>query len=60
VSRGLIDELGGISRAIQMAKQAAGLAADDAVRVLEVSRAKVSPLGGCGLLSAMPVPKLKG
>ena len=57
MSRGLIDELGGVSRAIQMAKQAAGLAADDAVRVLEVSRAKVSPLGRWGLLSEMPVPK---
>ena len=44
VSRGLIDELGGISRAIQVAKQAAGLGTDDTVRVLELSRAKVSPL----------------
>lgn len=42
VTRGLIDELGGITRAIQIAKEAAGIAAADAVRVLEVSRAQVS------------------
>ena len=38
---GLVDALGGLNRALQLARQAAGLAADEAVRVLEVSRAKV-------------------
>lgn len=38
---GLVDAVGGISRALQLAKQAAGLAADEGVRVLELSRAKV-------------------
>lgn len=41
VGLGLVDALGGVTRAVQLAKQAAGLAADEAVRVLEVSRAKV-------------------
>ena len=36
-----MDAVGGISRALQLAKQAAGLAADEGVRVLELSRAKV-------------------
>jgi protease-4 len=42
---GLVDSLGGVSRAIQLAKLAAGLKLDERVRVLEVSRAKVG--GAC-------------
>lgn len=38
---GLIDAVGGLNRALQLAKQAAGLALDERVRLLEVSRAKV-------------------
>ncbi|KAI3438408.1 hypothetical protein D9Q98_000839 [Chlorella vulgaris] len=54
---GLVDSLGGVSRAIQLAKLAAGLKLDERVRVLEVSRAKTSPLqlitgGGGASLSA--------
>lgn len=41
---GLVDAVGGVGRALQLAKQAAGLAQDEAVRVLEVSRARTSPL----------------
>ena len=48
---GLVDAVGGLNRALQLAKQAAGLALDERVRLLEVSRAKVgrgAPLGGLG------------
>ena len=48
VERGLVDHLGGLNRAVQLAKQAAGLAADEAVRLLEVSRAQTSPLALVG------------
>lgn len=41
VGLGLVDALGGLNRALRMAKEAAGLAADESVRVLEVSRAQV-------------------
>ncbi|KAL4448020.1 hypothetical protein ABPG75_005239 [Micractinium tetrahymenae] len=41
---GLVDHVGGLWRAVQLAKREAGLAADEAVRVLEVSRAQTSPL----------------
>jgi protease-4 len=40
---GLVDALGGVSRALQLAKAAAGLKAAEGVRVLELSRAKVGP-----------------
>lgn len=41
---GLVDALGGVQRAIEMAKEAAGIPADEAVSVLEVSRGNASPL----------------
>lgn len=44
IELGLIDALGGVNRALQLAKEAAGLEADERVRVLEVSRGKTSPL----------------
>jgi protease-4 len=43
---GLVDAVGGVSRAVQLAKQAAGLKLDEGVRLLEVSRAKVCLVGG--------------
>ena len=39
---GLIDAVGGIRKAIALAKQAAGIAEEDGVRLVELSRAKVS------------------
>lgn len=54
---GLVDAVGGLNRALQLAKQAAGLALDERVRLLEVSRAKTSPLalvsGGGASLPAL-------
>eukprot|EP00887_Chlorella_sp_A99_P004631 scaffold4.g4631.t1 len=41
---GLVDAVGGISRAIQLAKQAAGIPQAEAVTLLEVSKASPSPL----------------
>ncbi|CAD7696645.1 unnamed protein product [Ostreobium quekettii] len=41
---GLIDAVGGISRAIAVAKQAADIAPDKPVRLMELSRQKGSPL----------------
>lgn len=52
VQIGLVDHVGGLWRAIQLAKREAGLAADEAVRVLEVSKAQVGAqpgeVGGVG------------
>ena len=45
---GLVDAVGGLNRALQLAKQAAGLALDERVRLLEVSRAKVGARAGWG------------
>ena len=42
VTLGLIDAVGGIRKAIALAKQAAGIAEEDGVRLVELSRAKVS------------------
>jgi len=52
---GLVDAVGGLNRALQLAKQAAGLALDERVRLLEVSRAKVGWLGvkGGGQLTCL-------
>ncbi|DBA80897.1 hypothetical protein WJX77_008755 [Trebouxia sp. C0004] len=50
LQNGLIDGLGGIDRAISIAKQAAGIDQNKKVRLLEVSKAKSSPFG---LLSAL-------
>ncbi len=41
VQVGLVDAVGGIRRAIALAKEAAGIAPDEGVRLLELSRAKV-------------------
>jgi len=41
---GLVDALGGVHAAVTLAKQAAGLAADEKVAVVEVGRARSSPL----------------
>ncbi len=43
VSIGLVDAVGGIRKAIALAKEAAGIAQDEGVRLLELSRAKVRP-----------------
>lgn len=52
LQNGLIDGLGGIDRAISIAKQEAGIDQNKKVRLLEVSKAKNSPFG---LLSALAV-----
>ncbi|KAL3146137.1 hypothetical protein ABBQ38_015479 [Trebouxia sp. C0009 RCD-2024] len=49
---GLIDGLGGVERAISIAKQEAGIGQKQKVRLLEVSKAKSSPFG---LLSALAI-----
>ena len=45
---GLVDSVGGINRALQLAKLAAGLQADEPVRVQELSRAQVGWGGWVG------------
>ena len=40
----LVDAVGGLWEAVQLAKQAAGLDPKDKVTVMEVSRAQTSPL----------------
>jgi protease IV len=40
----LVDEIGGIAAAVRLAKEAAGIADEDGVRLREVSKAQVSPL----------------
>lgn len=44
LQQGLIDAIGGVPRAIAIAKQAAGIEEGEKVRIQEVSRAQVSPL----------------
>lgn len=41
---GLVDGLGGLSKAIEVAKALAGIPVDQRVRIREVSRAEMSPL----------------
>lgn len=47
IERGLVDAIGGISTAVAIAKQAAGMNEDEPVRVVEVK-----PVGGFGGASA--------
>jgi protease IV len=58
-TKGLVDAIGGVQTAIALAKEAAGMKADDRVRVIEVSRASVSPLalltGGGGATAFAPL-----
>ncbi|KXZ47573.1 hypothetical protein GPECTOR_34g732 [Gonium pectorale] len=59
----LVDALGGVSRAVALARHAAGLASDEAVRVVELGRAKPSPaalLGGGAVAGAMLLGILRG
>lgn len=44
VAKGLVDAVGGLHEAVALAKQAAGIAQDERVSVVEVSRASTSPL----------------
>jgi len=44
LSKGLIDVVGGLHEAVALAKQAAGIAQEDRVTVVEVSRTATSPL----------------
>lgn len=44
LEKGLVDRIGGVATAIALAKEAAGIKADEKVRLLEVSRASASPL----------------
>lgn len=46
--RGLVDVLGGLHEAVELVKQAAGIAPDERVMLLEVSRARTSPLALLG------------
>lgn len=41
---GLVDALGGVSKAVEVAKEAAGLKSDEKVTVVEIGRARSSPL----------------
>ncbi|KAI8476080.1 MAG: peptidase family S49-domain-containing protein [Monoraphidium minutum] len=56
-SRGLVDVVGGLWEAVGLAKQAAGIPAEERVSVLEVSKASTSPLallsGGGASLGAL-------
>lgn len=42
--KGLVDAIGGVQTAIALAKEAVGMKANDRVKVIEVSKASVSPL----------------
>ena len=44
VTVGLVDAVGGVHKAVQLAKEAAGIPGDEKVRVMEVSMGEVSPL----------------
>lgn len=44
VQNGLVDELGGISRAIHLAREKAGLEKTENIKILEISKSKGSPL----------------
>lgn len=48
LSRGLIDAVGGVGRALAIAKQAAGIPQEETVTVIEMGRAKRSPLALLG------------
>ena len=54
---GLVDAVGGLQRAIALAKEEAGIKPEEKVRLLEVSRASVSPLalltGGGGATAGL-------
>ncbi|GAB4824168.1 hypothetical protein N2152v2_011214 [Parachlorella kessleri] len=57
VKLGLVDAVGGIRKAIALAKQAAGIAQEEGVRLVELSRAKASPLSllpGLGASASSP------
>jgi len=43
-----VDVLGGVTKAVAVAKQAAGIPADERVTVVELSRARTSPLALLG------------
>ncbi|MEW5315537.1 MAG: hypothetical protein WDW38_006958 [Sanguina aurantia] len=49
LARGLIDAVGGVSRAVAIAKQAAGIPQEESVTIVEMGRAKRSPLALLGL-----------
>ncbi|XP_024371733.1 serine protease SPPA, chloroplastic [Physcomitrium patens] len=55
LDRGLVDTLGGISKAVAIAKQKAGIAEDQQVSLVELSRRQASPLslllGGASALN---------
>lgn len=56
VQRGLVDALGGLSRAVAIAKEMADIPAEERVTLIEVSRDKPSPaalLGGGAVLRAV-------
>lgn len=44
LERGLVDALGGVNRAVAIAKKLAEIPEDERVTVLELSRKQVSPL----------------
>lgn len=44
IERGLVDALGGVGTAVELAKKAAGIPDEDKVTVVEVGRRQVSPL----------------
>lgn len=48
LERGLIDAVGGVNRALAIAKQAAGIPEDENVTVIEMGMAKRSPLALLG------------
>ncbi|CAG9461467.1 unnamed protein product [Pedinophyceae sp. YPF-701] len=62
LERGLVDGLGGVNKAVAVAKAMAGIGADERVRVMEVSRGKMSPLQALsgGGASAGASPLLEG
>ena len=40
----MVDEIGGIHRAIELARECAGLKDDERVKILEISKTKGTPL----------------
>lgn len=59
---GLVDVLGGINRAILLAKEAAGIPLSERVKVLELSRGRPSPLAllsGSGASMQLLLPLLQ-
>ncbi len=55
--RRLVDSLGGVNRAVAMAREAAGLKPEDKVTVVELGKARASP---AALLSEWGVVRLVG